>query len=147
MMIRLVPVVLVAIGLSLGCGGPASRLPTDAPPLYPAKGKVTYNGSPLGGALVVFYPESGNISGSAQTGTDGTFSVQAYPPHEGMPVGNYKVTVKKTESIPLDTGDPDTTATETKYLTPERYGQMNASGLTAEVPEGGRTDLVFELTD
>jgi len=147
MMIRLAPVVLIAIGLSLGCGGGTNPLPDDAPPLHPVKGKVTYNGAPLGGALVVLYPESGNFSGSAQTKEDGTFSAQAYPPHDGMPVGTYKVTVKKTESIPLETGDPDATATETKYLTPEKYGRMNTSGLSVEVTEGGKTDIVFELAD
>ncbi|MBI1249442.1 hypothetical protein GC197_16575 [bacterium] len=136
-----------ALAALLGCSSGQSTLPEGAPPVYDVSGTVTYNGSPLSDAIVVFAPKNGNVSGSAHTNSEGKFVAQAYPPTNGIPEGDYQVTVSKTESVEVTGGDPDNVQTKTNYLIPKKFGQPQTSGLTLTVTKDGKDDVLFELKD
>ena len=134
----------------LGCSSSQSSLPEGAPPLYEVSGTVTYNDTPLSDAIVVLAPKnstSNSIGGSAHTDSEGKFVAQAYPPNNGMPEGNYTVTVIKTETVEVPGGDPDNVQTTSKSLVPEKYSQPQTSGLTLTVTKEGKDDVLLELKD
>jgi hypothetical protein len=61
--------------------------------LVQAKGSITIDGNPVGGAVLLFHPTSGQGSvSSAESKADGTF-VPVTNTEPGIPVGSYKVTV------------------------------------------------------
>jgi len=72
---------LVAGSIS-GCG----------PKLSPVNGTVTLDGSPIGGASIVFMDESGSKSASGRSDASGNFSLE-YDNKPGIPPGTYKVLV------------------------------------------------------
>lgn len=77
---------LFCLLLQVGC--------TPASNLIPASGKITVDGQPAEGAVLLFHPVSGastSIS-SAVAGADGTFSPVTNS-EPGIPAGSYKVTV------------------------------------------------------
>ena len=129
----------------LGCQSNTKPLPEDAPPLFPATAKVTYNGSPLADAVVVFAPTAGKIGGFGKTDANGQVQLQAYPPHEGVPAGDYLVMITKSESVDVPGGDPDNKQTKTNFLIPQKYGNPGKSGLSASVSQGDDQEFVFEL--
>lgn len=131
----------------VGCMSGESALPDGAPPLYSVSGQVTYHDSPVAEAIVVFAPKNGKVGASARTDAEGKFTAQAYPPHNGMPEGEFAITVTKTESVDVPGGDPDNKQTKTKYLIPEKFGKANKSGLSVTVTSQGNDNLVLELKD
>lgn len=130
--------------LLAGCSrGPA--LPEGVPDIVPAAGTVTSQGAPLAGATVVFLPVGGTHAASALTDETGRFMLTAFPPHQGAVAGEYQVTVSKTESVEVQTGDPDSHATQSRSLIAEKYADAAQSGLTATIPAEGIDTLKFEL--
>jgi hypothetical protein len=117
-------------------------------PVYPAKGKVLYKGSPLAGALVVFEPSgaaadgtgsannAGPIRATGRTGLDGTFQLRTYQGNDGAPAGNYRVGVS---SVPqksegnLFSSDPATKSKSNPDVLRGRYTDPKTSGLKAEI--------------
>jgi len=91
---------LVAAGLLLtGCGrsGPP-RVAT-----HRAAGSVTYQGQPVAGAFVALHPKDQTLS-SAPTPTatvqpDGTFSLTTYDAGDGVPEGDYVVTLQWRKTV------------------------------------------------
>jgi hypothetical protein len=133
---------------ALGC--------TGKPPATgkPVKGTVTYSGSPVEGASVSFI--SSTVSGYGSTDTEGHFTLRTGQ-GEGLPVGDYQVTVTKTELPP--TGkvatsdqdyvppDPDAPPAVAKDLLPAKYQTTASSDLKASVTASGPNDFTFPLTD
>jgi len=77
--------------MTSGCG--ESR--PEAPQLVPVVGIVRFQGDPLRGADLRFYPEEdtpGN-GGVARTNDGGAFKITYARGGDGLPVGNYRVTV------------------------------------------------------
>ena len=109
----------------------------------PAEGTVTYNGKPLAGGLVQFWPEAGiteatpAVSGLIE---DGAFALGVVADDRGVLPGRYKVTVSSFEEVPLKDGE-----TTRRPLIPERYNDAATSGLVVEVGEGGDRELKLEL--
>ena len=116
--------VLVLVG---GCG-------TNAPPPGPAtvRGKLTFNGQPVAGGLVVFAPDpkrggSGKPA-SGETGPDGSFQLQLdKSPH--IPAGWYRVALLPAPVIP-DPLAPPTTLFPAKLARPGplRTGAARCAG-------------------
>ncbi len=137
----------------LGCGGPATD--PNRPKTVPATGSVTYQGSPVEGATVMFVSTSGQGRGAvANTDASGRFTLTTFEAGDGAIPGSYKVTISKSilEGAPEEgaTGtepgvEPD--AGTAKDLVPAKYKDANQSGLTAEVKDGESNDFTFELTD
>lgn len=130
-----------------GCSSGESALPEGAPPLYNVSGQVTYKNSPVSDAIVVFAPKSGKVGASARTDAEGKFTAQAFPPHKGMPEGDFFVTVTKTESVEVPGSDPNNKQTKTKYLIPEKFGNASKSGLSVTVTSQGNENLQLDLKD
>lgn len=94
--------VLLTASVSLvGCGEKPTRLP-----LVPVKGSVTVGGRPPVGALVRFYPQdpaaAGGVNPSAHVRDDGTFEGGSYVKGDGVPPGEYTLTITWEE----ETGKP-----------------------------------------
>lgn len=112
-----------AAGLHGGCGSSA-----PAPPAA-VRGRLTFQGEPVGGGVVVFAPDPDRGGAGkpvrADTAADGTF---ALPP--GVPPGWYRVALAPP---PTDPGD----------RFPARLARPDRSGLVREVVAG--RDHVFEF--
>ncbi len=57
-------------------------------------GTVTLDGEPVAQASLMFIPDSGRPA-SGNTNKDGAFELSSYGGNDGLPAGNYRVTVTK----------------------------------------------------
>lgn len=121
-----------AVGLTGGCGSKVS-------PPGPAtvRGKVTFNGRPVAGGLVVFTPDpqrggSGKPA-RGETGADGAFALHLESAH--IPAGWYRVSIVAAPALP----DP---AAEAPPF-PPKLARPDLSGLEREVLAG--KEHVFEF--
>ena len=84
--------VVMVLLLSAGCSKP----PLPGPIPYPVHGKVTYQGRPIQGFRVTFFPvkQLGKVqfAPSAVTDDNGEFHLRSYHPDDGAPQGEYLVT-------------------------------------------------------
>jgi predicted small lipoprotein YifL len=143
---------LVLAGIT-GCG---SRNPATVP----VSGVVTYQGEPVVGAQVSFMAEGAARAAFGETDSQGRFQLSTYGTNDGAVVGSHTVTVSKApdESIGgagMSPDDPDggyaaamaqaSQQTTPKGALPEKYGNPNQSGLTAEVTQAGPNEFPFEL--
>ncbi|MDB5337514.1 MAG: hypothetical protein JWN70_3133 [Planctomycetaceae bacterium] len=133
---------IVAVCLSLASCGSDRRLA-----VYPAKGTISLNGKPLPNATVIFHaefplegpdgkpaPVPGGYSNS-----EGLFTVSTYGAGDGLPEGEYRVTVSCEDRTakPVQESYPE--------LLPIVYQDPTKSGLTASI-SGGQNELpTFEL--
>ena len=92
--VALFSLALVAV-VAVGCG--KSNKPSDMGELGGCVVKVTQDGAPLEGADVIFYaqdPENQKYTPSGRTNEKGEAKIKTYG-FEGVPAGEYKVTVTK----------------------------------------------------
>ncbi len=120
-----------------GCGSSQSN---DRLPVFPAVGKLVYDGRPLAGAFVVLHPKSAANGKTAprphaQAAADGSFTLTSYESSDGAPAGNYTVTV---ELRPLVKHGGDITAGPNTL--PPKYSRAETSPLIVQIAEG-RNDL------
>ena len=133
-----VPVIAAAVGfaamsLSGGCG---SKTPAPGPATV--RGKVTFNGKPVAGGLVVFTPDpqrggSGKPA-RAETGPDGGFVLHLDSAPQ-IPAGWYRVSIAPPAVV------PDPTAPSPPF--PAKLARPDLSGLEREVQSG--KEHVFEF--
>lgn len=134
-----VPMVLFAAGFAAvalsGCGSSSS-------PVRPAtvRGKVTFNGQPIAGGLVVFTPDprrggSGKPARS-QTATDGSFQLRFNDSYH-IPAGWYRVSLAPAPAI------PDPLLALQMPVFPAKLARPDMSGIEREVHAGN--DHVFEF--
>ncbi len=136
-------------------------------PVHPASGQVLYQGEPAANAMVRFHPidpkiveipegvEGPPVTLAAPTDAEGRFALSTYLADDGVPAGDYKVTVFLDEGEPGgDEADPEETdAANVESATPRPMVLLNAlqyqdpgrTPLTATVKEGEDNDFVFEL--
>lgn len=93
--------ILVSLLFLAGCSG--SSIET-----VPAKGKLTVNGQPAGGAKIIFVPqnvapEAAKERPHATSQADGSFELSTIDPGDGAPIGDYKVLV----TWPVESADPE----------------------------------------
>jgi hypothetical protein len=114
-------------------------------PTQPVVGKVILDGSPLPGAYVNFYttdPKDAKKlvrTADALTVADGTFTPSTYTAFDGLPEGEYRVTVVLREPFFEPSGKLGANRLPMKYAT------AAATELTATV-KAGKNSLTFELT-
>jgi hypothetical protein len=148
--------------LFIGCGVKGRQV-------YPATGKVLYNGKPLGDAQIIFKPkEESGVMAVAITESNGSFSlITSGAEKNGAVAGEYDVIIEK--NIPVDEkGNPiallqsqpskaptmDSTTTspqvthrpKMKSVIPEKYTQYDKPVLKAVVNKK-TNDYLFELND
>ncbi len=123
--------VLLSLGLLMGlliCNEGCSH--SDRPALGLVRGRVTFDGSPLAGAFVVFTPQAGGRQSSGRTNQDGVYELTYLRDIKGAKAGTHKVIIA--------------TATEqSAERLPARYNSDTT--LQAEV-KPGNNELNFDLT-
>jgi hypothetical protein len=116
-----------------GCG---SSQGSDRVPVFPATGRLVYDGRPLAGAFVVLHSKGAEQSHRAprphaQVSADGSFSLTSYDTDDGAPAGDYTVTV---ELRPLVRRGGDITAGPNTL--PSKYCRAETSPVTVQIAEG-----------
>lgn len=121
-----------------GCGG------EDVPETAEVSGVVLYNGQPVAGAEVNFYPAEGH-PGTGRTEPDGRFVLTTYDPEDGAVLGKHTVTV---QLFPEEGGLPGMEAQSTGAAAiPLKYADPAASPLSREVKAGEKNEFKLELED
>ncbi|WP_339733864.1 carboxypeptidase-like regulatory domain-containing protein [uncultured Gimesia sp.] len=145
---------IVLIASLLGCGGAEDTRPVR----NSVFGTVTYQGTPVEGAVITFRP-AGPEGQTANGRTDetGTFQMGTFEGSDGVVPGEYTVMITKLEAasssqaLPEDDPnyDPNPKAeAPPKNLLPKKYANADTSELTVSVPAGeDLTGLTFELND
>lgn len=87
----------------IGCGGEAA----DRLPLVPVRGKVAVRGRPPADARIRFHPQdpttaARGVNASARVLEDGTFEGGSYVKGDGVPPGDYVLTITWEESTGKD---------------------------------------------
>lgn len=77
-------------------------------------------------------------------GPDGSFELSTVLPGDGVLPGEYQVAVVATDQD--GTLDPRKLKARPKSLIPEKYGDLNRSGLELTIPTDGATALKVELS-
>jgi hypothetical protein len=125
-------------------------------PVYPVKGRVSFTGRPLAGALVVFERREGSVQGgvtvptrsTGRTDQTGEFQLMTYQGNDGAPAGEYLVGILATsprsegnlfalDKASIGKGSPD--------VLRGRYSDPKQSGLQAVVKPERNEIPPFEL--
>jgi hypothetical protein len=128
--------VLPALLLSLGCGGPKGDI----------SGKVIHRGKPLPAGTVTFFNSEGQVVGSSQISDKGDYVMTRVPP------GPVKITVAAPYTIPNPAAPPakgGKTKKDVKTVrqeessvirldVPAKYSMPDQSGLTYTVQPGAQ---------
>jgi hypothetical protein len=113
--------------------------------LHPTTVKVLLDGEPVAGATVTLHGKPLPLMqerdvADGLTGTDGTVVLSTAKDRDGVPVGEYKVTVFKSKTGGYYDGE-----VEEKSVLPAKYAKKDTSGLTTRVV-AGKNEIVVELT-
>jgi hypothetical protein len=124
-----------------GCGR-SDRLPTAK-----VTGKVTLNGDPLPIGSLLFVPDKGGPTSQGRIAADGRYSMGTYTETDGAILGTHKVMITALKA-PEGAGLPEDVRKGNAAplsVIPEIYGDLEKSGLIADVKESGN-QINFELT-
>lgn len=93
--ISLLSALAIALFVTAGCGG--EKRPDGLPPTFPLSVKVLQEGTPLADATVAFYFADGSMNWTIGGMTDaaGVAKMYTHGKFDGVPEGNYNVTVSK----------------------------------------------------
>jgi hypothetical protein len=153
---RLAAPAVLALLLAAGCGRRATEYRFD---VHPASGTVQYGGKPLPGAIVRFHPkdpakvtvpagqEGPPVMLTTETNPDGTFAMSTYVADDGIPAGDYTVTVALglKEEPSVEDGDGPQRPQRKAAGPDRRYRSPETSPLTATVKPGEANRFAFEL--
>lgn len=134
-------VALAAAFLAAGCGDRRY----DPVPLYRVRGTLLFNGAPLPGAVVRLHPEDPALAAAAlvptgRVGEDGSFVLTTYENQDGVPAGEFVVTVVLPE--PRGQGPPGPPSDQFRG----RYADPRKSKLRATVRPGELALAPFSLS-
>ncbi len=131
-----------------GCGGASDN--DYRFPVHRTEGKVTYKGAPVAKAVVRFHPETPDLlkmpegkTGPAvmlttETTPEGAFTMSTYLGDDGIPAGDYIVTVAQGPDPESDVENSDgkTPPARKAVGPPRRYRDAASSPLRAKVKDG-----------
>jgi hypothetical protein len=145
------------VALFCGCSG------SSHPATSPIAGTVSYKGSAVDGAIVVFTPSAGTgNAATATTDSQGTFRLSTFGEYDGAPAGEYRVTITKMakeagppktreqinqESLPMGAGNPAPAAAPPASLVPPKYAAVATTPLEFTVKPGTNEEARFDLVD
>jgi hypothetical protein len=116
------------------------------PPVYPAQGKIFYEGKPAANALVILHPVNKDprlesVRPLAHVEADGSFKLTTFANGDGAPAGEYVVTVDwREKTAPVEGAPPG------RSLLPQRYSNPESSQLRVQVKEGPNELEPLKLT-
>jgi hypothetical protein len=133
-------VLLICAPLVAACAGCGSSQRPDRVAVFPATGRLVYDGQPLTGAFVVLHPKAADAGHLAprphgQAAADGSFSLTSYDTNDGAPAGDYTLTVVL-RPVVKNGGD----YTAGPNILPLKYSRAETSPVTVNIAEG-RNDL------
>jgi hypothetical protein len=132
-----------------GCGGGSDQWVAGREKVYPTSGKVTLDGKPVEGAVVMFISTSKPLSARGLTDANGEYQLTTYEERDGAMAGEHKVTVRKTEYFEVRSGnwseDEPTMVKKSKELLPVEYATESTTTLKKTVAEGGASDMNLEF--
>jgi hypothetical protein len=139
--VRVAPLVLLALPVSGGTGCSSDRVP-----LHSVRGQILYNNRPVARAMVIFHP-LGEYPEKlprpiAYTDAEGRFRMTTDRPGDGVPAGEYAVTVELREKT--RTGVEKVRG---RNLLPDRYSKPESTKLRCRVQEGPNELPPMNLTD
>lgn len=138
------PALLLSIVLCLG----TVFLGCSDKSMLPVEGTITLDGEPLEGAAISFVPVEGGRPCTGQTDAEGHFTLASYVAGDGVPPGEYKVTVikldarRQAEAAPVEEGTEESEQVmgsieqSAKFLTPMKYASPATTDLKIEVTDG-----------
>lgn len=152
---RLTSPAVLALLIAAGCGGRDAEYRFD---VHPVSGTVQYQGKPLPGAIVRFHAkdpakvtvpagqEGPPVMLTTETNPDGTFTMSTYVADDGIPAGDYTVTVAIGLQEETSVEDSDGPQRAPRKPAPGRqYRDPATSPLTATVKPGEPNRFAFEL--
>lgn len=154
MLRRLLPCGLLALAalMTSGCGGDGGYRFT----VYPASGKVTQKGKPVPKAIVRFHPkdpattkvpdgqQGPPVSLTTETDEKGEFALSTYLADDGVPAGDYAVTVQiglEDEEVENSDGKPSKRGPAIGKI----YRNQATTTLKATVKPDGDNRFNFDL--
>jgi hypothetical protein len=111
--------------------------------LAPVEGIVTYNGTPLADAGVLFKPAQGPFA-MGVTDAEGRFTLTTAN-EEGAIIGDHQVAISKAETLVKYRPGHPMPIYQTKALIPQKYFDAGTSTLTATVADDDN-EFKFDLT-
>ena len=132
-----------------GCGGKTA----PKVDVHPVSGVVTMKGKPVAGASLYFIPAAvdAGAGGSATTAADGRYTAKYSDGRDGLPAGEYIVSIEKYvaeggKDLPADANltETDLMAFGAKQIIPPKYGGKGSSTLRTVV-EPAKTAYDFEV--
>lgn len=133
----------MALGL-LGCGssGPVAEIEKTVS----AGGVLTFQGKPLENYRIIFHPTDKKRPASARTDAEGKFRLGTNKPGDGAPAGKHRVTVSYVgPEVDPTPGNEMQEIPPAKVVIPVKYGSLDSSDITSEIPAGGDTNLKIDL--
>ncbi len=143
-------IVLSLLMNSVGCDSDPGPVATVEPSVA-ASGVVTFKGKPLSGYQVVLMPEGNRRPATGTTDAEGKFVLGTNEPGDGAPPGKSKVAIvwagpeTTVDAVDQSAIDDPSKMPKPDVVISEKYSNPETSELTAEVPEGGTSELKFEL--
>ena len=134
----------LAVAAACGCSEGDADLKV---PVFPVKGKVTFEGEPAAGAFVVFHPKTppkpGDTPSSprATVQPDGSFALTTASEGDGAPAGDYAVTVQWMK--PVKQGKD---VLPGPNVIPKAYTEPASTPLSASVRESENALEPFAIT-
>lgn len=123
------------------CGRPKDKWLAMRPPLFKARGRVTWNGEPAPGVLVALRSDTLNVTATGLTNDRGEFVLTSYRSGDGAAAGDHAVTITKKVEVEDKNGN-----SVSFNLMPLKYENRDSSGLSATVAENDDNFLNFEVT-
>ncbi len=127
------------------------------PGLTQATGMVTYQGTPVEGATVIFAPEGEGRAATGRTDATGRFRLTTLTSNDGALSGRYRVGIAKTEVTGGDLSREEAQAyveqhghppeVTVREVLPEKYKAPNGSGLSVEISADGSNEFTFDLKE
>ena len=121
----------------LGCGEEPSFKTTV--PVFPASGKILYQGKPLAGVVLLFHSTDFNqkIKSQATADDDGKFVVTTFKSADGAPEGDYIITLvvpsNESDSTREDAATESRLRKEGPVRFPSKYQNPTTSPLKVKV--------------
>ena len=145
----------VIAAMTLGC----NKGPAAVEGVVPVSGVVSFQGAPVAGASVTFFPEVGGQAAAGTTDSQGKYQLTTLNPNDGAKPGTYKVMVSKIERTGIGAtisqeeqykyleqhGSPP--PSESKNVLPELFANVTTTPLTATVQESGPNQFDFALQE